>query len=107
MTTVTSSGDGNVTESDPLLSPRSQQSKYYFLNKQDESYQGGSTSAVKDGDGSLVVEGAPKGSNDDEFAPRLVVHKVRRSRLFLCRFSCLWNPMQDLFLSFMNDSYPS
>lgn len=69
------------TESSPLLSPKSQQSKYYFLNKQDESYQGGTTSAVKDGDGVAVVEGAPRGSNEDEFAPRMVVHKKHPSQV--------------------------
>lgn len=75
-TTAMSNGNNNKTsEADPLLSPRSQ-SKFYFINKQDESYQGGTTSAVKDSDGVLVVEGAPKGSNEDEFAPRVVVHKV-------------------------------
>jgi hypothetical protein len=69
----------SATEMDPLLlSPRSMQSsKFYFLNKQDESYQGGSTSSVKDGDGVVVVEGAPKGSSEDEFAPRIVIHKVK------------------------------
>lgn len=70
-------GRGNHgSERDPLISPRTT-GKYYFLNKQDDSYVGGSTTSVRDGDGGSVVEVAPQGTTPDEFAPRLVQHKVR------------------------------
>ena len=65
-------------ETDPLISPRTK-GKFYFLNKQDESFSGiGSTPSVRDGDGGVVVESAPpQGLSENEFAPRPVLHKVR------------------------------
>lgn len=65
-------------EATPLVAPLNNSSRrYYFLNKQDDTYRGGSTDAVKDSDGVIVVEDTPRGSSEGEFAPRIVVHKVR------------------------------
>ena len=70
-------------ESDPLLlqSPGSQ--RYYFLNKSDPSYTGGTT-VTDAGDAGQVVEGPPPNSLPEEFAPRSVgKHMVRaRARAF-------------------------
>ena len=80
-----------ATESDPL-------NQYYFLNKSSENYTGGTTNAVRDGDGGLIVEDAPHNSTSAEFAPRPVgnlpvrivsVYLYSRMLLVLCVFVCL------------------
>lgn len=67
-------------ERDPLLS---QSKRFYFLHKQDESYQGGTTDSVRDNDGGLEAEFAPRGTTEGEFAPRQVVHNM------VCFFLCV------------------
>ena len=58
-------------ESDPLLHNNGSNNKgFYFLNKSDASYQGGTTNAVRDTDGGTVVEDIPVDSHQEEFAPR-------------------------------------
>lgn len=73
----TSTATSTAGEKDPLLLSSSPGSKFYFLNKQDESYQGGLTNSVRDDDGGVEAEFAPRGTTEDEFAPRLIVPKVR------------------------------
>jgi hypothetical protein len=60
-------------ETDSLLPSNAngdESSKYYFLNSVNNEYQGGTTQAVRDGDGGEIVEGIPEGATEDEFAPR-------------------------------------
>ena len=53
--------------------PSDSKSNYYFLNKESSGdYQGGSTSAVRDGDGGEVFETLPDGATEEEFAPRIL-----------------------------------
>lgn len=54
-----------------------QQGQYYFLNKANVDYQGGTTATVKDADGGAVIEDTPMHSNPNEFAPRPLIHAVR------------------------------
>ena len=64
-------------ENTPLLARNpSESSKYYFLGKSSESYQGGTTNAVRDADGQQVVETVPEGTTEDEFAPRMLSELV-------------------------------
>jgi hypothetical protein len=65
-------------ETDSLLSSSpNDSSKYYFLNRSNTEYQGGTTHAVRDGDGGVVVEGIPEGTTEEEFAPRTLTLPVR------------------------------
>jgi hypothetical protein len=63
-------------ETDRLLlqQQNSQGSQYYFLNKSNVDYQGGSTATVKDADGGVVIEDTPADSDPNEFAPRPLIH---------------------------------
>jgi hypothetical protein len=77
-------------ETDSLLPSNAsgnESSKYYFLNSTNTEYQGGSTQAVRDGDGGLVVEGIPDGATEDEFAPRNLPLVVRSRIPFRSIFS--------------------
>lgn len=61
------------SEKTPLLPSNasgSESSKYYFLNN--TSDRGGTTDAVRDGDGGPVHETLPPGSTAEEFAPRVI-----------------------------------
>ena len=61
------------SEKSPLLPSNAsgaESSKYYFLR--DENHQGGTTDAVRDGDGAPVHETLPPGSSAEEFAPRVI-----------------------------------
>jgi hypothetical protein len=74
-------------ETDRLLQMQkqhSQGSQYYFLNKSNVDYQGGSTATVKDADGGVVIEDTPADSDPNEFAPRPLIHHAVR---FLFRWS--------------------
>jgi hypothetical protein len=84
-------------ESDPLLpttSATTTTSGYYFLNKSDPSYTGGSTRAVKDvDDAGQVVDVPPPNSDPQEFAPRPVgKHKVRGMNLCMVRIVVVREP---------------
>ena len=62
------------SENSPLLPPSnasgSESSKYYFLNRNNST--GGTTDAVRDGDGAPVHEILPPGATPEEFAPRII-----------------------------------
>jgi hypothetical protein len=73
-------------ETDSLLPSNAsgnESSKYYFLNSANTEYEGGTTQAVRDGDGGHVVEGLPQGATEDEFAPRNLPLMVRIPDSFL------------------------
>ena len=62
-----------ASEQSPLLPSNasgSESSKYYFLK--DENHLGGTTDAVRDGDGGPVHETLPGGATAEEFAPRVI-----------------------------------
>ena len=79
-------------ETDSLLPSNAsgnESSKYYFLNSANTEYEGGTTQAVRDGDGGHVVEGLPQGATEDEFAPRNLPLMVRIPDSFLEYFFVL------------------
>lgn len=83
---MSSNGNNKASskESDPLLSPSKTAGKYYFLNKQDSSFKGTSVAVNNNNDdggndaNTIVIEGPPTGTTEDEFAPRMIGHKVNK-----------------------------
>jgi len=68
-------------ENAPLLPSNasgSESSKYYFLK--DESHRGGTSDAVRDGDGGPVHETLPSGATPEEFAPRVIGSPALKNR---------------------------
>jgi hypothetical protein len=64
--------NSNSTTLPPSNASGGSSTNYYFLGKGSMDYQGGTSDAVRDGDGGEVVEGLPPGATTDEFAPKLL-----------------------------------
>lgn len=69
---------GEATPLLPSNASGSESSKYYFLK--DESHRGGTSDAVRDGDGGPVHESLPNGATPEEFAPRVIGSPVGKTR---------------------------